>query len=128
MIENATQHFEPRTPLEAAQIARDAASAGRRLAFRGGGTHAAPRSGAADAVISTLAMREIVEYAAEDQTVTVEAGITLADLGRQLAVNGQRLVVEVAEPERATVGGAIAANAFGPRRTRYGRSKISFSA
>ena len=123
MIHPALQTFEPRTPLEAAQILGAAAAAGQRIALRGGGTHAAPRSGAPDAVVSTLGMREIVEYAAEDQTVTVEAGITLADLARLLAVNGQRLVVDVAEPERATVGGAIAANAFGPRRMRYGSLK-----
>ena len=119
----ALAKFEPRTALEAAETIRAAAAKGQRLAFSGGGTHAAPRSDPPDAVISTLGMREVVEYTAEDQTVTVEAGITLADLGRRLAINGQRLVVDVAEPERATVGGAIAANAFGPRRMRYGSLK-----
>jgi glycolate oxidase FAD binding subunit len=32
-------------------------------------------------------------------------------------------VVDVGQPERATVGGAIAANAYGPRRMRYGSLK-----
>lgn len=115
--------LEPRTPREASELLSEAAGAGRRVAFAGGGTHAAPRADAPDAVLSTLALREIVEYAAEDQTVTVEAGITVAEVGRVLARNGQRLVLDVAEPERATIGGSIAANAFGARRLRYGSLK-----
>jgi glycolate oxidase FAD binding subunit len=123
VIQPALLRFEPRTPLEAAEAIREAGAMGHRLALHGGGTHAPPRADVPGAVISTLGLCEIVEYAAQDQTVTVEAGITLAELDRRLAQNGQRLVVEVAQPERATVGGAIAANAYGPRRMRYGSLK-----
>jgi len=114
--------FEPATPDEAAASMREAARSGARIALVGGGTHA-PALADVDAVLVTRGMRRIVEYAPEDQTITVEAGITLAELQHELAAHGQRLVVEVAEPERSTLGGAIAANAAGPRRMCYGSLK-----
>ena len=61
----------------------------------------------------------VVDYPARDLTVTVEAGITLAALDRLLASENQELPVDVPRPERATLGGALAANVSGPRR--YGR-------
>ncbi len=120
---NATvAQLEPQTPDEAAAAMRGLARSGARLALVGGGTHGMPIAGV-DAVLMTGGMRRILEYAPEDQTVTVEAGITLAELQRELAAHGQRLVLEVADPERATLGGAIAANAYGPRRLCYGSLK-----
>ena len=74
-------------------------------------------------MLSTRGLRRIVEYAPEDQTVTVEAGVTVAELAETLAVHGQRLMLDVAEPARATIGGALAANAFGARRMRFGSLK-----
>ncbi len=115
--------LDPATPPEAAALVREAAGDGVRLAFVGGGTHTVPHSGKADGILSTRAMRAIVEYAPQDQTVTVEAGMTIAELARILGANEQRLVLDVAEPERATLGGSIAANAFGARRLRYGSLK-----
>ncbi len=115
--------LEPRSLLEAAAQMREAAVTRSRLVFTGGGTHRAPDLAAVDAILSTRALRRVVEYAPEDQTVTVEAGLTLDALAQELAAHGQRLVVEVAEPERATIGGAILMNAFGPRRMCYGSIK-----
>ena len=43
-----------------------------------------------------------------------------AEVQRHLAPHRQRLSLDPPLPERATVGGVVAANAFGPRRTRYG--------
>jgi glycolate oxidase FAD binding subunit len=74
-------------------------------------------------LVSTRGLTRIVEYAPEDQTVTVEAGVTVAQLDDVLATRGQRLIVDVADPNRATIGGVIAANAYGPRRLRFGSLK-----
>jgi glycolate dehydrogenase FAD-binding subunit len=52
--------------------------------------------------------------------VAVEAGITIAELQRALAPHGQRLALDPPFPERCTAGGVVAANAFGPLRTRFG--------
>ena len=119
----AIERLEPASPSEAATVMTHSARMGTRLAFAGGGTHTIGRCERIDAVLSTRGLRGIVEYAAEDQTVTVEAGITFAALAEVLAAHGQRLAVDVAEPHRATIGGALAANAYGPRRMRFGSMK-----
>ncbi|HTW85251.1 MAG TPA: FAD-binding protein [Candidatus Sulfotelmatobacter sp.] len=95
------------------------------FAFVGGGTELelgnAPR--ALDTVVRTNALRRVVDYAPEDQTITVEAGITFAELDAVLAEHGQMLPLDVLDRTRATVGGALATNAYGARRQRYGTAK-----
>lgn len=65
--------------------------------------------------LSLTKLNRIVDYADQDLTITVEAGLTFAALAQELAGKGQRLPVDVPCPERATVGGAVAADSFGPR-------------
>jgi glycolate oxidase FAD binding subunit len=92
------------------------------VTFVGGGTDlelGAPPS-RLDAVLRTRRLARIREHAPSDQIVAVEAGLTLAELQRHLAGHGQRLALDPPFPERATLGGIVAANAFGPRRARYG--------
>lgn len=62
----------------------------------------------------------IVDYPARDMTITVRAGTSIAALQETLAKEGQWLPVDVPLAERATIGGAIAANVSGPRRFGYG--------
>ncbi len=112
----------PHSVDELARTVRALHDARTPFAIAGGGTHSslgnAPR--VLHTVVRTVALDRLVEYAAEDQTVTVEAGMTLAELDRILAAHGQMLPIDVADRERATVGGVVAANAFGRRRQRYG--------
>ena len=70
--------------------------------------------------LSLSALNRVLEHAAEDMTITVEAGITLAELNRHLAVKGQWLPIDAPDPDRASIGGIIATNAFGPRRHGHG--------
>ena len=70
--------------------------------------------------LSTAKLNRVIDYPADDMTVTVEAGITISELNKLLAEKRQWLPVDVAFPDRATVGGAIATNAAGPRRYAYG--------
>jgi len=70
--------------------------------------------------LSLSRLGALIDYPARDLTITVEAGMTVAELGRRLASEGQRLPVDVPQPERATVGGAVATNPSGPRRQRRG--------
>jgi glycolate oxidase FAD binding subunit len=113
---------EPSSVGEAAQIVAESAVAGKSLAFVGGGTdlELGGRPERLDLVVRTRRLDRVLEHAPEDQIVVTEAGVTLAALGRTLATRGQRLALDPPLPERATVGGVIAANAFGPRRVRYG--------
>jgi glycolate oxidase FAD binding subunit len=114
--------LEPGTVEEAAEAMRALARDRLAVTFVGGGTDLALGAPPArlDAVLHTRRLARIREHAPSDQIVAVEAGMTLAELQRRLAPHGQRLAVDPPLPERATLGGIVAANAFGPRRTRYG--------
>ena len=68
----------------------------------------------------TTALAGVIDYPARDMTITARAGTTVAALQAELAREGQWLPVDVASPEKATLGGAVAVNASGPRRFGYG--------
>lgn len=89
---------------------------------RGGGTQmelgGIPRR--ADVALCTTDMNSIVEYEPADLVCTVQAGLRLADLQRALSEHGQQLPLDPPLPDRATIGGIIAANSSGPLRLRYG--------
>jgi glycolate oxidase FAD binding subunit len=70
--------------------------------------------------LDTTALNSVIDYPARDMTITAQAGITLAALQAELAKEGQWLPVDVAAPDRATLGGAIALNLSGPHRYGYG--------
>jgi glycolate oxidase FAD binding subunit len=70
-------------------------------------------------VVSTAKLNRIIEHAAGDLTVTVEAGVKLADLQNILADYQQFLPVDPAYPELATIGGIIATADAGSWRQRY---------
>ena len=116
---------EPATVEEAVEVVGEASRGRRSLLFVGGGTdlELGARPERLDVLLRTRRLDRIVEHAPSDQIVVVEAGVTLAALGRALASAGQRLALDPPLPERATVGGVVAANAFGPRRARYGSAR-----
>jgi glycolate oxidase FAD binding subunit len=95
------------------------------FAFAGGGTELglgnAPR--AIDTLVKTTACSAVIDYAPQDQTITVEAGMTIAAVGAVLAREKQFLAIDAPEPLRTTIGGAIATNLYGGRRLRYGSIK-----
>jgi glycolate oxidase FAD binding subunit len=70
--------------------------------------------------IDTTALNQVIDYPARDMTITVQAGITIANIQAELAKEGQWLPVDTPEPEKATLGGAIALNQSGPHRYGYG--------
>jgi glycolate oxidase FAD binding subunit len=82
-----------------------------------------PAAVAVDEVLSTTRLEKIVDYAPADQIVTVQAGVTIAHLQAVLGERNQRLALDPPFPGRTTVGGAVAANRYGPLRTRYGTAK-----
>jgi glycolate oxidase FAD binding subunit len=107
------------------RVLRAAAAHGWRVVPRGGGTALdlgnTPRG--VDLVLDLSALTAVVEYRPQDLTVTVEAGATVAAVQALLATRGQVLALDPPLPERATVGGALAANLTGPRRLRYGTAR-----
>jgi glycolate oxidase FAD binding subunit len=112
-------------PADAAQVAavlHCCADRGLAVAPRGGGSKLALGNCPArlDFVLSTERLNRVVEHAAADLTVTVEAGYTIARLQAALAAGGQRLACDPLLPERATVGGVVATAESGTLRIRYG--------
>jgi glycolate oxidase FAD binding subunit len=72
-----------------------------------------------DIALDLTGLAGVVDHEPGDLTCTVAAGTTVAELQSALAPHGQWWPVEVAHPERATVGGTIAGAAIGPSRFRY---------
>ncbi len=66
--------------------------------------------------LSVSNLRRVVDYPDRDLTITVEAGLTISELDRELAVNGQWLPVDAGQPDQATIGGLVATAFSGPRR------------
>lgn len=61
-----------------------------------------------------------MEYAPEDLTAVIPAGLTLGDVNDVLARSGQHLPIDPPHAPGATLGGALAAGVGGPLRSRYG--------
>jgi glycolate oxidase FAD binding subunit len=108
--------LEPATLEEAGKTLR---TLRQKVLFVGGGTQLG-LGPAPEVLFSTRALNRVVDYAPSDQVVTVEGGVTLAALQQELHKQGQRLSLDPPLPERATLGGIVAANSFGPLRTRFG--------
>ena len=113
---------EPADAAELARVLADANAAGKAVLPRGGGTKTdwgnPPR--AADLVLSTRKLDRVLEHAAGDMTVTVEAGCTITALQRHLALRGQRLAIDPLWPDPATIGGVVATNDNGALRGAFG--------
>jgi glycolate oxidase FAD binding subunit len=69
-------------------------------------------------LLSTQNLNRLIEHAIADLTVTVEAGMTFANLQAILAQKGQFIALDPAYPETATIGGIIATADTGSRRQR----------
>jgi glycolate oxidase FAD binding subunit len=90
---------------------------GRGTKFALGGI---PRAG--DLVLAIGRFNRIVDYDAPNLTVTVEAGVTLGELARVLASQGNFLPLDAPLAD-ATIGGVAATNQSGPRRLAYGSAR-----
>jgi glycolate oxidase FAD binding subunit len=110
----------PSSTDQVAALLRAAAGAGLAVVPRGAGTGfawGAPPS-RCDLVVDLRSMDQILEHAAGDLVVRVQAGVTIGQLAVALGGAGQQLALDV--PAEATVGGVVATGTAGPRRFRYG--------
>lgn len=89
---------------------------------RGGGTMmgGANRPERHDVCLDLTRLNAVIEHEPADLTVTCQAGITLAHLAKHVGATGQTVPFDPELPDSATVGGAIAAGAYGPARLTYG--------
>jgi glycolate oxidase FAD binding subunit len=111
----------PSGTAEAAEVMRVAAEHGLAVVPRGGETRLDWRMPPerCDLLVDTHRLNRVVEHAAGDLVVTVEAGLPMERLAEVLAERDQRLSLDVPLPG-STVGGTIATGAAGPLRLLYG--------
>src|SRR3569623_1953396 len=117
-----TETMTPAEQAEAAALVRQAYEDGTPLYPLGGGTALdfglpAKLPGVG---LSLAGLHRVIDYPSRDMTITVEAGIRMAYLAATLARERQRLPVDAAHADEATLGGVIATNFSGPRRYGHG--------
>jgi glycolate oxidase FAD binding subunit len=121
----------PASEGEAAEMVREAASAGRRLEIAGGGT----RRGLGRPVdpgptLSSSKLSGISFYEPAELVIGAKAGTPLAEVESALSERGQMLAFEpmdhrplYATTGEPTIGGVAAVNASGPRRIAVGAAR-----
>lgn len=117
-----TVALAPSSADELAEALREAAAAGRTVVPWGAGTlqHLGGPPDPAALRLSTAGLSRVIEYNPADLTITAEAGLTLGAAQQLLGQHGQWLPWDPPTPERATIGGLLAAGASGPLRLGYG--------
>jgi glycolate oxidase FAD binding subunit len=100
---------------------RAAATGGKRLRIRGGGTKDFYGQALEGAILDTRAYAGLVAYDPTELVITVRGGTPLAEVERVLAEQRQMLAFEPPHfGAGATIGGAVAAGLSGPRRATAG--------
>ena len=114
--------LQPASAAEVAAALKRAAEARQSIVIRGAGTKSdwGRPAGRIDAVLDMGRLHRLLAHEHGDMTATIEAGATLADVNRALAVHGQMLPLDPPFADRATIGGLLATNDSGPLRHRYG--------
>jgi len=73
-----------------------------------------------DIVLRTSRLKAVEHYDAGDLMIGVGAGTTLAEVERQVGPHQQMLPLDAPQPEKCTIGGALASAAQGPLKQLYG--------
>jgi glycolate dehydrogenase FAD-binding subunit len=111
----------PDSVAETAEVMRVAAEHGLAVVPRGGETRLdwgrPPER--CDLLLDTAGLDAVIEHAAGDLVVKVEAGLSMERLDEVVAAEGQQLALDLPLPG-STVGGTLATAACGPRRLQYG--------
>lgn len=116
---------EPSTIADLQTILTEASAVDVSVVPVGGGTHmgAGNVPAAYDVALSLGRLDRVVEYEPADLVVTVEAGVRLVDLQELLSTQRQFLPLDPPCDPAATIGGLIAANAYGPLRHAFGTAR-----
>ena len=111
----------PRTIEEAERAIGIARAEGVSVLARGGGTSQAGQTvGEALVVDCSKYLTRILDLDLKRARCTVEPGIVLDDLNRQLKPHGLWFPVDISTSSRATIGGMAGNNSCGGRSMRYG--------
>ncbi len=115
--------ISPQTPQELVDVVDHCRQQGWQILPLGSGSKlswGSPVQATDLVLISTQRLNRILDHAAADLTVTLEAGVTLSDLQAHLQQSQQFWPINPIYGAQATLGGIIAANTSGSWRHRYG--------
>ncbi len=111
----------PADAAECARILAEAAGDRRTVRVIGSGTKSYVGDVApTDIEVGTSRLAGVIDHEPADLTVTVGAGMRIADLALLLERAGQFLPLDPPHADEATIGGVIAASSNGFWRARYG--------
>jgi glycolate oxidase FAD binding subunit len=114
--------ISPASPQQIAAVMQYASANDLVVAPAGGFTH--QHTGAIaekiDFVLRTERLKDVEHYDADDMMIGVSAGTTLAEVEQIIGPHRQMLPLDAAQPERCTIGGALASAAHGPLKHAYG--------
>ena len=115
----------PTNERQVAELLHLAAQNSRHVVPRGGGTKDGLGlcSAPADMKLSLTGMAGILHHSVGDLIVSALPGTTLRELQTALGKEGQFLPLDPPWSEEATLGGIVAANASGPKRSLYGSAR-----
>ncbi|HUF54420.1 MAG TPA: FAD-binding oxidoreductase [Dehalococcoidia bacterium] len=115
----------PRDAETVAAVVRYANERGLTIIPQGGRRHIALGNVPTryDIAVDTTGLADVVEYEPEDLTITVQAGMTLGALRKATAKAAQAVPFDPSLPDEATVGGALAADAWGAARMSLGAAR-----
>jgi glycolate oxidase FAD binding subunit len=125
------QEYASVTELQCTAAPADAQQASELLCFANGSGLAVEVEGSGSKLgwlnkgrpglrLLTHRMCTLREHPWQDMTCTVEAGCNWQAMQTELAGHGQHVALDPLWPEKATVGGVVAANDSGTLRLRYG--------
>ncbi len=115
----------PKTTEEVSDIMKIAYASNLPVTTRGAGTNMAgccvPFKGGI--VLSLTKMNKILDIDEQNQTVTVEAGVVVADLQEAVEEKGLFYPPDPSNLKVSTIGGSLALSSSGPRTFKYGGTK-----
>ena len=116
----------PASTEEIAEVLKLAHAEGWRVLPAGAMTWLDPQAkAAANIIVETTRLNEIVEHEPADLIAIAQAGVKLVDFNAKLAENGQWLPLDPPDDGRATLGGIVATGAGGAQQFGYGRPRGS---
>ncbi|MDF1508449.1 FAD-binding oxidoreductase [Robertmurraya sp. DFI.2.37] len=116
---------KPESEEEITKILQYANAHNRKISIAAGGTKRGfgGITEAEDIELSLENFKGIMEHTVGDMTLTVKSGTPFKELQAYLAQYNQKISLDPFYPERATIGGIIAANDSGPKRLGYGSAR-----
>ena len=121
-MREATNWIEPVSQEDVQALLARAQRDSQKVVLRGHGTKFRSMS-LEYAPLELKYLNRIMSFDPENLTITVECGVTLPQVDEAVAAHGQMLPLRPRFGDRATLGGIVSTNDYGPHRLLYGASR-----